>query len=67
AAKYLADKGYDKYFGARPLERLVDREVKAPLTESILFGALAQGGSVRFDVEKDGETQKLAFVVESAA
>lgn len=67
AVSYLAEKGYDKYFGARPLERLVDKEVKAPLTEAILFGGLAQGGTASFALVTEGETKKLSFVVESAS
>jgi ATP-dependent Clp protease ATP-binding subunit ClpA len=51
ARAYLADKGYDKHFGARPLARIIDVEVKRPLSNEILFGALAQGGTVRIRAE----------------
>ncbi len=47
ARAYLADKGYDKLMGARPLARLLDREVKRPLSNEILFGELENGGKVR--------------------
>ncbi|MCC6645947.1 MAG: ATP-dependent Clp protease ATP-binding subunit ClpA [Polyangiaceae bacterium] len=46
ARAYLADKGYDKALGARPLGRLIDDEVKRPLSDLILFGDLERGGDV---------------------
>ncbi len=61
AKGYLAEKGYDKQNGARPLGRLIQDEVKKPLGDELLFGALEDGGHVRVDVE-DG---KLAFRFES--
>ncbi len=46
ARTYLADKGYDPDFGARPLARIIQDEVKTPLGEELLFGKLEKGGSV---------------------
>ncbi|HEY3883727.1 MAG TPA: AAA family ATPase, partial [Vicinamibacterales bacterium] len=46
ARKYLAKKGYDPVFGARPLARVIQAEVRDRLTDEILFGALEQGGNV---------------------
>jgi ATP-dependent Clp protease ATP-binding subunit ClpA len=46
ARTYLADKGYDPDFGARPLARIIQDEVKTPLGEELLFGALEKGGTV---------------------
>ena len=43
---YLSDKGYDKSYGARPLQRLIQKEIKEPLAEEILFGKLKNGGVV---------------------
>ncbi len=61
ARSYLADKGYDRALGARPLARLIDDELKRPLSDLILFGALERGGTV--DVElSDG-----ALVLHAAA
>ncbi len=57
ARRYLADKGYDKDNGARPLARLIQDEVKKPLSSEILFGELEQGGTAIVDF--DG--QKLTF------
>jgi ATP-dependent Clp protease ATP-binding subunit ClpA len=47
AREYLAQKGYDPMNGARPLGRVIQDEVKRPLTDELLFGRLAQGGEVR--------------------
>jgi len=57
ARTYLAKKGYDPDYGARPLRRLIMKEIGDSLTEEILFGSLARGGEVAVD-ELDG---KLAF------
>jgi ATP-dependent Clp protease ATP-binding subunit ClpA len=46
ARAWLAAKGYDPVFGARPLARVVQKEVRDPLTDQILFGALEHGGTV---------------------
>ena len=51
ARRWLAEKGYDPAFGARPLARLIQDEVKRPLTDELLFGKLSSGGSVRVDAE----------------
>src|SRR6185369_8043793 len=52
ARTWLADKGFDRAFGARPLARLIERVVKKPLSEMLLFGSLAEsGGEVRIAVE----------------
>ena len=52
--KLLAEKGYDPAFGARPLARVIEDEVKRPLTDELLFGELQAGGKVTVDAE-DGE------------
>jgi len=46
AVDYLATKGYDPDFGARPLDRLIQDEVKRPLGDELLFGHLENGGHV---------------------
>ncbi len=51
AIHYLADKGFDEVYGARPLNRLIQREVRQPLAEHILFGDLQEGGKVEVDVK----------------
>lgn len=44
--EYLADKGYDRLMGARPMQRLIQNEIKKPLANMVLFGDLAEGGAV---------------------
>ncbi|MEM8643948.1 MAG: AAA family ATPase [Pseudomonadota bacterium] len=56
ANDWLAKRGYDEKFGARPLSRVIQENIKKPLAEEILFGALKDGGTVRVVVkEKDGQ------------
>jgi ATP-dependent Clp protease ATP-binding subunit ClpA len=54
AREWIAKNGYDKMHGARPMLRLIQEKVKAPLAELILFGPLAKGGTVVIDV-KEGQ------------
>jgi ATP-dependent Clp protease ATP-binding subunit ClpA len=51
ARTHLAEKGYDPDFGARPLARVIQEEVKQPLGEELLFGKLEKGGKVTIDTE----------------
>jgi ATP-dependent Clp protease ATP-binding subunit ClpA len=53
ARAWLARRGFDPAFGARPLGRLLQKEVKDPLADAILFGPLAGGGVVTVDVDGD--------------
>jgi len=53
ARKYLAEEGYDPDFGARPLRRLIMKEVGDTLTEEILFGELVKGGEALVDRKKE--------------
>ncbi len=57
AVDWLVEKGFDPDFGARPLERLIQDEIKRPLGDELLFGRLEQGGEVSVDAH-DG---KLVF------
>ncbi len=54
AREWLASKGYDPQFGARPLARVIQEYIKKPLAEELLFGKLAKGGVVRVNI-KDGK------------
>ena len=49
ALDYLVDKGFDPKMGARPLQRVIDNEIKRPLSRQMLFGDLKAGGSVTID------------------
>ena len=53
ARTWLAKKGYDPVFGARPLARLIQTEIKDALADEILFGRLTKGGGVFVNIEKD--------------
>ena len=53
ARTWLAAKGSDRAFGARPMARLIERVVKKPLSEMLLFGSLGDGGTVRLALEGD--------------
>jgi ATP-dependent Clp protease ATP-binding subunit ClpA len=57
ARAWLAKKGFDPLYGARPLARMIQEYVKKPLAEELLFGKLEKGGLVRVDVTDD----KLTF------
>ena len=62
ARGWLADKGYDKLYGARPMARLIQEKIKQPLADELLFGKLADGGEVHVSI-KDG---KPAFEITPA-
>jgi ATP-dependent Clp protease ATP-binding subunit ClpA len=51
AIDYLIDKGFDSKMGARPLSRIIDDEIKKPLSRMILFGELQEGGRVEVTVK----------------
>ena len=59
AKEWLAERGYDKLYGARPLARVIQEHIKKPLAEELLFGKLVKGGSVKVTL-KDG---KLDFEI----
>ncbi|RMF11579.1 MAG: ATP-dependent Clp protease ATP-binding subunit ClpA [Alphaproteobacteria bacterium] len=56
ARRWLGEKGYDPVYGARPLSRVIQEEVKKPLAEELLFGKLVKGGHVRIDFENGALT-----------
>jgi ATP-dependent Clp protease ATP-binding subunit ClpA len=58
ARRWLAEHGYDPSFGARPMARLIQNEIKRVLADEILFGKLQNGGKVEVD-EQEGQ---LTFV-----
>jgi ATP-dependent Clp protease ATP-binding subunit ClpA len=57
ANAWLAKRGYDRMFGARPLARVIQDHIKKPLAEELLFGKLVNGGAIAVKMEDD----KLAF------
>lgn len=56
ARAWLAEKGFDPQFGARPMARLIQNELKNPLTEEILFGRLRKGGRVSVSLKSGALT-----------
>jgi ATP-dependent Clp protease ATP-binding subunit ClpA len=54
ARRWFAERGYDPTFGARPMARLIQTEIKRVLADEILFGKLQNGGKVEVD-ENDGQ------------
>jgi len=63
ASKWLASKGYDQAYGARPLARVIQEHIKKPLADELLFGRLVKGGHVKVVVEGNN----LAFEIVNIA
>ncbi|MEA3465822.1 MAG: ATP-dependent Clp protease ATP-binding subunit ClpA [Thermodesulfobacteriota bacterium] len=59
AKKYLAKHGFDPKYGARPLDRLIQKKISDPLVEAILFGTLSEGGQAQIGCRNDTLTFKL--------
>ena len=53
ARQWLIDKGYDKKMGARPLAKVINKYIKKPLADELLFGAIQSGGIAKVSVKKD--------------
>ncbi len=53
ARNWLAERGYDPLYGARPLARVIQEHIKRPLADELLFGQLAKGGKVLITIEND--------------
>ncbi|MGE0058539.1 MAG: ATP-dependent Clp protease ATP-binding subunit ClpA, partial [Dehalococcoidia bacterium] len=67
ARVWLRDKGYHKLYGARPMGRVIQNELKRPLADAILFGALANGGTAKVALGKgDDGAEKLVIETVSA-
>jgi len=60
ARDWIAARGYDPQMGARPMARIIQKEIKRPLAEELLFGSLAKGGHVKIVVGAD-DTLELHF------
>jgi ATP-dependent Clp protease ATP-binding subunit ClpA len=66
AADWLAKRGYDESFGARPLARTINEYVKKPMADELLFGKLKDGGIVKIDIDPaDADKLKFAYSQES--
>ena len=51
---WIAENGYNKEMGARPMERFITNKIKKPLVDKVLFGDLSKGGQIKVDLGKDG-------------
>ncbi|MCR9580914.1 ATP-dependent Clp protease ATP-binding subunit ClpA [Vibrio antiquarius] len=65
ARHWLANKGYDKAMGARPMGRVIQEQLKKPLANELLFGSLVDGGTVKVTLVKD--TLKFEYLSEKEA
>ena len=63
AKEWLAERGYDRLYGARPLGRVIQEHIKKPLAEELLFGKLVKGGAVKVTMKDN----KLDFEITEAA
>ncbi|MCB1972260.1 MAG: AAA family ATPase, partial [Geminicoccaceae bacterium] len=63
AMDWLAEHGFDPLYGARPLARVIEDNIKKPLADELLFGDLSKGGKVLVTV---GEDSKLVFQTQPA-
>ncbi|MGE4594672.1 MAG: ATP-dependent Clp protease ATP-binding subunit ClpA [Gammaproteobacteria bacterium] len=60
ARKWFATNGYDVHMGARPMARLIEKEIRKPLADELLFGKLINGGTVKVGVKKDKITLAIS-------
>ena len=60
ARKWFAENGYDSKMGARPMFRLIEKEIRKPLANELLFGKLSAGGTVKVGVNKDKITLNIS-------
>ncbi|MDC0181219.1 ATP-dependent Clp protease ATP-binding subunit ClpA [Candidatus Thioglobus sp.] len=60
ARKWFAENGYDSNMGARPMFRLIEKEIRKPLADELLFGKLSNGGTVKVGVKKDKVTLNIS-------
>ncbi len=66
AKEWLAERGFDRLYGARPLARVIQEHIKKPLAEELLFGKLVKGGSVKVTM-KDGKLDFETFEASAPA
>jgi ATP-dependent Clp protease ATP-binding subunit ClpA len=67
ATRWLGQKGYDDAFGARPLARVIQDNIKKPLADEILFGRLKNGGTVRVLLDRDADKLVFEFITDDDA
>jgi ATP-dependent Clp protease ATP-binding subunit ClpC len=62
AKAYLADKGYDQQFGARPLARAIQRYIEDPLAEEIINSKITEGDTIKIKLDKKADELKIDVV-----
>ncbi|MEM1146475.1 MAG: ATP-dependent Clp protease ATP-binding subunit ClpA [Pseudomonadota bacterium] len=67
ARDWLAERGFDAEFGARPLARVISEHVKKPMAEELLFGKLAKGGTVKIGLDKKKDELTFKYIEEKPA
>lgn len=67
ARDWLAKRGFDAEFGARPLARVISESVKKPMAEELLFGKLAKGGTVKIGLDKKKDELTFKYVEDKPA
>jgi len=67
ALDWLVDQGYDSKMGARPLQRIIDREIKKPLSKELLFGNLKNGGKCTIVTTEEGLSITTSVMEENVA
>ncbi len=67
ARNWLAKRGFDSEFGARPLARVISEHVKKPMAEELLFGKLAKGGTVKIGADSKKDELTFKFVEDKPA
>lgn len=60
ARQWFAENGYDSNMGARPMFRLIEKEIRKPLADELLFGKLSNGGTVKVSIKKDKVTLNIS-------
>jgi len=66
AKEWLAERGYEPLYGARPLARVIQEFIKKPLAEELLFGKLVKGGAVKVNLVDDALSFDIAEVSPAA-
>lgn len=67
AKEYIADKGFDEKYGARPLARAIQKYIEDPLAEQIINSEIEEGDSIHIDLVKKGDEQEISVKVERTA
>ncbi len=67
ARDWLAKRGFDAEFGARPLARVISEHVKKPMAEELLFGKLSKGGTVKIGLDKKSDELTFKYVEDKPA